>query len=169
MNEQSAPHQKVKKLIALKKFETPPPGHHNLLASKIISRLEVEQLRARDPWHRRWVLYFNFNPMLTTAYTAAIMALFAFGWHYGEHFESDGPVKSYGSADLRMGLMGLSADESNPKLNHGLGITDFTLEMSPRKSYSSIQPVVHIPGSLVPWLRESSAIQAGNSLWNVNP
>ncbi|MDA7632437.1 hypothetical protein N8778_06375 [Verrucomicrobia bacterium] len=169
MNEHSAPHQKVKRLIALKKFETPPPGHHDLLASKIISRLEVEQLRARDPWHRRWVQSLNFNPILTTAYTAAIMALFAFGWHHGEHFESDGPVKSYGSADLRMGLMGLSADESNPKLNHLLGMADFTLEMSPRKSYSSIQPVVHIPGSLVPWLRESSAIQAGDPLWNVTP
>jgi hypothetical protein len=169
MNEQSAPKQKVEKLIALKKFETPPPGHHDLLASKIISRLEVEQLRARDPWHRRWVKSLNFNPMLTTAYTAGIMALFAFGWHYGEHFESDGPIKFYGTADMRMGLMGLYADESNPRLNQGLGISETTLEMFPQKSYSSIQPVVHIPGSLVPWLRESSAIQAGNSSWNVSP
>ena len=166
MNEHLDPQQKVEKLIALKRFETPPPGHQDLLASKIISRLEAEQMRAREPWYLRWMHSLNINPLLTTAYTAAIMALLAFGWHYGEHFESDGPVKSYGSADLRIGLMGFSVDEGATKLNQGLGISDFTLEMAPKKSYSSIHPVVHIPGSLVPWLRESTAIQSENSSWN---
>ncbi len=168
MNELPDSNQKVKKLIALKKFETPPPGHSELLASKIISRLEAEQMRAREPWFRRWMHTLDLNPLLSTAYAAAIMALLAFGWHYGEHFESEGPViKSYGSADLRVGLMGLAKEESNSRFNHGLGISDFTLEMAPRKEgYSSIQPVVHIPGSPVPWLREPKLVQSDNSSWN---
>ncbi|MBT5925673.1 MAG: hypothetical protein HOH33_03545 [Verrucomicrobia bacterium] len=166
MNEHPDSHQKVEKLIALKRFECPPPDHQDLLASKIISRLEAEQMRAKEPWFRRCMHSLNINPFLTTAYTAAIMALLAFGWHYGEHFESDVPVKSYGTADLRVGLMGLSKNESAATLSQGLGIADFTLEMAPKKSYSSIQPVVHIPGSLVPWLRESTPIQSDNSSWN---
>lgn len=166
MNEHSDSHHKVKKLIALKRFETPPPGHQDLLASKIISRLEAEQMRAREPWYRRLMYSMNINPLVTTAYTATILAMLAFGWHYGEHFESEGPVKSYGSADLRVGLMGLSVEDDTTKLNQGLGISEFTLEMTPDKSYSSIQPVVHIPGSLVPWLRESTPIQADNSSWD---
>ena len=83
MNEHPDSHRKVEKLIALKRFECPPPGHQDLLASKIISRLEAEQLRAREPWFRRWMHVLDINPLVTTTYTVAIMALLAFGWNYG--------------------------------------------------------------------------------------
>jgi hypothetical protein len=157
MNDSQQPaSSRIEKLIALKRYECPPPGHAELLTSKIISRLEAEQMRAREPWYRRWMHALDLNPILTTAYGGVVMALMWLGWHYGEHFEAEAPAKVFGNAGLQMGSLGLMGSMSSDEDASSLGIT---LEQAFQsvQTASSVQPRVHIPGSPVPWLRESMA------------
>jgi len=157
MNDSQQPaSSRIEKLIALKRYECPPPGHAELLTSKIISRLEAEQMRAREPWYRRWMHALDLNPILTTAYGGVVMALMWLGWHYGEHFEAEAPAKVFGNADLQIGSLGLMGSMSSDEDASSLGITLGQAFQSVQTS-SSVQPRVHIPGSPVPWLRESMA------------
>jgi|GEM_PF-726563 hypothetical protein len=160
MNDPQQPaSSRIEKLIALKRFECPPPGHAELLTSKIISQLEAEQMRAQEPWFKRWTHALELNPILTTAYGGVVMALLWVGWHYGEHFEAEAPTRVIGNAGLQMstlGIMGNLAQENDP-----VSSPETTLEQAFQsvQTSSSVQPLVHIPGSPVPWLRESMAVR----------
>jgi len=150
---------RIKDLIALKRFEQPPPGHSELLASKIISRLEAEHLRARQPWYQRWSHAFSMNHLLTTAYSSVVMALLFVGWHYGEHFESDGTMHHFGNAGLRVGPTGLLEESDSFDPNKRLQSIFGTLDSLSGERSSSIQPVVHIPSIPIPGMPASMTIQ----------
>lgn len=58
----------LKRLLALKRFEAPPPGYFDRFSSKVIARLEAQKLpEAVPPW-RRWLADLLERPALTTAY-----------------------------------------------------------------------------------------------------
>jgi len=80
MNEQHAQDQEaLRKLISLKGHETPPPGYGDLLASRIISRLEVDRIAHRDPFLRRIFRNWSFRPALSVVYSLVMIALVCFG------------------------------------------------------------------------------------------
>jgi hypothetical protein len=46
--------QKIQKLLALKRYETPPLGYFRFLPDKVIARIESERLQPTLPWWERW-------------------------------------------------------------------------------------------------------------------
>ncbi|HEY6167698.1 MAG TPA: hypothetical protein VI454_06640 [Verrucomicrobiae bacterium] len=71
--------EEVRRLLALKRHEQPPPGYFTNFSSKVIARIEAEQETARLPWWRRLVASFDARPALVCAYALAVGGLFVVG------------------------------------------------------------------------------------------
>ncbi len=74
----------LEKLLKLKRWEEPPPGHIDRLTSRVIARLEAEQVLAkRSVWTQIREL-FDFKPLLACGYSATAMALLVLGLQMNE-------------------------------------------------------------------------------------
>ena len=75
----------LKKLLALKKHELPPPGYFNKLPGEVVSRIRAERagdnmdamskLNAEAPWLMRFWQSLEGKPLFAGAFGAAICAL----------------------------------------------------------------------------------------------
>ncbi len=66
--------EQVQKLLALKRYEQPPPGYFNGFSSKIIARLHALEA-APATWRQRLGLDFDFKPALMGAFGVAVCGL----------------------------------------------------------------------------------------------
>ena len=64
MNSQPEDFDRLKKLLAVKRHEQPPPGYFVGLSSRILERIEEEQELNRLPWYRRLFVSFEWKPAL---------------------------------------------------------------------------------------------------------
>lgn len=75
----------LRRLLAAKRAEQPPPGYFNTFASKIVARIEAEELAAPKPWWVRWFASAPWSPGLATANTAIVTGLALLGgtaWYF---------------------------------------------------------------------------------------
>jgi len=79
MNPAPEEFDRLRKLLALKRHEQPPPGHFNHFSDKIIARIEAEGLCARNLWWQRLFKEWDAKPVLACAYGLVIMGLLAIG------------------------------------------------------------------------------------------
>ena len=70
---------RLRKLLALKRHEPPPPGYFNLFSDKIIARIEAEGPCIRISWWQRLFPELDAKPVLACAYGLVIMGLLAIG------------------------------------------------------------------------------------------
>ena len=66
--------ESVKKLLALKRHEEPPPGYFDHLPREVRARIAHAQANP-ESWWRRWVDAWNLSPQLTVGYAAAACVL----------------------------------------------------------------------------------------------
>jgi hypothetical protein len=69
----------LQRLLALKRFETPPPGYFQGFAAKVIARIEAEHLEPRRVWWLRWLEQLIARPALAGALGLALGATLMFG------------------------------------------------------------------------------------------
>jgi len=69
----------LRRLLALKRAEQPPPGYYNTFAGKVIARIEAEGLAAPKPWWVRWWSPAAWSPGLSGANTAIVAGLALLG------------------------------------------------------------------------------------------
>jgi hypothetical protein len=62
----------LKKLLALKRHEAPPPGYFQNFSSKVIARIEAESAPAARPWWARWLAEFDLRPAVASAYALVV-------------------------------------------------------------------------------------------------
>ena len=76
-----APEQfdRLRKLLALKRHEQPPPGYFKHFSDKIFARIEAEGLCARISWWQRLFPQWDAKPVLACAYGLVITGLLAIG------------------------------------------------------------------------------------------
>lgn len=83
----------LKKLLALKKHELPPPGYFNKLPGEVVSRIRaerrtqsnaIEKLSAEAPWLMRFWRALETKPMFAGAFGAAVCALILTGIFFAE-------------------------------------------------------------------------------------
>ena len=76
--------ENLRKLLALKKHEQPPPGYFYYLPEKVMVRIEQEQERESLAEHSKWwewlVARFDARPVLASAYACAISGLLLMGF-----------------------------------------------------------------------------------------
>jgi hypothetical protein len=69
----------VKKLLALKRHEEPPPGYFDRLPDEIRARIAHTQTHP-EPFRRRWLEAWDLSPALATSYAAIASVLVLCGF-----------------------------------------------------------------------------------------
>src|SRR5438034_11733273 len=79
MNPSPEEFDRLRKLLALKRQEQPPPGYFDHFSDKIIARIEAEGLCPRVSWWQRMFPQWDAKPVLACAYRLVITGLLAIG------------------------------------------------------------------------------------------
>lgn len=83
MEDNSENFEELKRLLKVKRHETPPPGFHDEMRSRILSQIEQEkQSGVADLW-QRVAAAFELRPALSTGFAAALCGLLVAGVYLG--------------------------------------------------------------------------------------
>jgi hypothetical protein len=91
--------EQLRKLLALKRSEVPPPGYFETLPRKVMTRVEMTELGIYSTWWEWVVARFDAKPVLACAYGFAVSGLLLLGFRLSQQFErevSTGPVQDGG-------------------------------------------------------------------------
>ena len=94
MNENENNFESLRRLLVLKRYETPPPGYFNYFSSQILQRIRagdsgtsanwMEELFAQAPWLGKLVQVFNVKPVFAGAFASALCVLLFLGIIYAD-------------------------------------------------------------------------------------
>lgn len=83
--------EQVKRLLALKRHEEPPPGYFDRLPGRIRARIAQAEARP-EPFWRRWLAAWDVPPALATSYAAvAVMLVLGGVWFTRQPGTPGGP------------------------------------------------------------------------------
>lgn len=155
MNSEQNDFEQLRRLLALKRHEQPPPGFYNSFSYQVIARIKagetgqeltfVDRLFDEAPWIQRLWAAFETKPLLAGAVSFAVCGLVATGLFYGEApsgvnvgavsgmYHSD--MASTGTINPRRPLM---VDENGP------GALPPYLRENPLVSYPARLPIQNI-------------------------
>ena len=69
----------LRKLLALKRHEQPPPRYFNEFSSRVIAQLRTPELLPQPTWLQRLGLDFNFRPAMVCAMGIVMSGMLLFG------------------------------------------------------------------------------------------
>ncbi|HUB87726.1 MAG TPA: hypothetical protein VMB22_07515 [Verrucomicrobiae bacterium] len=85
MNENENDFETLRRLLAFKNRETPPPGYFNNFASRVIARIQAgEQEAVSGNWFVRFVQSLELKPAFAGTFAAALCLVLVFGIVYAE-------------------------------------------------------------------------------------
>jgi hypothetical protein len=79
MNSSPEDFEQLRRLLALKRHEQPPPGYFDHFSDKVIARIEAEGLVIRPSWWQRLFPELDARPVLACAYGLVIVGLLVVG------------------------------------------------------------------------------------------
>ena len=94
MNENENNFESLRRLLALKRHETPPPGYFNTFSSRVISRIRAGESARPDnameglAWLFRVLEKFQLKPAFAGTFASALCVLLVVGIVYAERSES---------------------------------------------------------------------------------
>jgi hypothetical protein len=134
----------LRKLLALKKHEQPPPGYFNRLPGKILARLEAVEPAVQSTWWDWLVARFDARPILACAYGFTVSSLLVVGFHLSKALQADADLDQSAPA-LGGGWLAVAPDgvlgQPSPFLeNHFRNPANLV-------NFSSVEPVVEMNSS----------------------
>ena len=69
----------LRKLLALKRYEQPPPGYFQNFSCKVIARIEAAELTAPASWWEKLGFRFNLRPALMCGLSVVVCGLLSIG------------------------------------------------------------------------------------------
>jgi len=90
MNENENNFESLRRLLALKRHETPPPGYFENFSREVTARIragdagQTESASGQLPWLFRLLTAFEAKPAFTGAFASALCLLLVFGIVYAE-------------------------------------------------------------------------------------
>jgi len=128
--------EKVQRIIALKRFEQPPPGYFHLLPDRIINRLEKGEGRAK--FWEKWLAGFTVRPALAYAFGLTVCGVVTLGMFYQPNTGNGAQVSPSASDALwaAAAAEAAAADESDP--SRGLPIAPWLGSTNPAYAPSSV-------------------------------
>ena len=94
MNEHENNFELLRRLLVLKRHETPPPGYFNYFSSQVLQRIRagdtgksaswVEELFGQSPWLGKLLHVFDVKPVFASAFAGALCLLLFLGTIYAE-------------------------------------------------------------------------------------
>ena len=160
MNPAPEEFSRLRKLVALKRHEQPPPGYFDHFSDKVIARIEAERLCARNSWWHRLLPEWDAKPVLACAYGLVIMGLLAIGVGVSQSLDSEEAV----APDLGQPWFA-QAPGSDAALPVGIPVVQASLTGQTNPS-SSVNPVISsgAPSFLFDVNRLKSEVQRVNDL-----
>ncbi len=89
MNENENNFESLRRLLVLKRHETPPPGYFNYFSRQVLQRIRagdtgksanwMEELLGQAPWLEKWLQAFNIKPVFASAFAGALCLLLILG------------------------------------------------------------------------------------------
>ena len=67
--------EELRKLLELKRHETPPPGYFEGFSSNLIARIEAEDARPTPAWWQRFFPSLDASPLMVGAYGVIVASL----------------------------------------------------------------------------------------------
>ena len=89
MNSSPDDFQDLRRLLALKRHEQPPPGYFNYLPDKIQLRVERDDLSEHSTWWEWLVRKLDAQPVLAGAYAFAISGLMLLGFKVSQDLQHE--------------------------------------------------------------------------------
>jgi hypothetical protein len=94
MSENENNFEALRRLLALKRYETPPPGYFNSFSSHVLKQIRdgrnvestgsLGNLFAQAPWLEKLLQVFNAKPVFASGFAGALCLLLFFGIVYAE-------------------------------------------------------------------------------------
>ena len=94
MNENENNFESLRRLLVLKRYETPPPGYFNYFSSQVVQRIRagdsgtsanwLEEYFAQAPWMGKLVQVFNVKPVFASTFAGALCLLLFLGIIYAD-------------------------------------------------------------------------------------
>jgi hypothetical protein len=94
MNENENNFEPLRRLVALKRHEIPPPGYFDKFSGQVIARIRAgeaerpEQLFSEAPWLLKFLQMFEAKPAFAVAFASSLCLLLLFGTIFAERPES---------------------------------------------------------------------------------
>jgi hypothetical protein len=89
MNSSPDDFQELRRLLALKRHEQPPPGYFGYLPDKIQMRIERDDLSEHSTWWEWLVRKLDAQPILAGAYAFAISGLMLLGFKLSQDLQHE--------------------------------------------------------------------------------
>ncbi|HXF09733.1 MAG TPA: hypothetical protein VN625_03035 [Desulfuromonadaceae bacterium] len=111
--------ESLRRLLALKRHEVPPPGYFNRFSGNVIARIRAgeqpsdaaENLARHAPWLLKFFQMFEAKPAFASSFASALCLLLLFGIVYAERPDATPqPILQTSQADS--GAMGITAVSS---------------------------------------------------------
>lgn len=83
MSDNSENFDELKRLLALKRHETPPPGFFQDLPGRVLNQIEEEQQATAANWWRQLMESFRLRPAFASAFSMGLCAMLIAGVYYG--------------------------------------------------------------------------------------
>lgn len=162
MNDNENNFESLRRLLAQKRHETPPPGYFNSFSGQIIARIRAGEAKAEQgnkvsetSWFEKFLQAFELKPAFAGAFASALSLLLVLGIVYAERPDS-GPQPILQTADQSFGSF---ASVSPGAIAAPTMTSDFT---SSNSAATSLQPVASLFGSQSVFAQPVSFSNSGN-------
>ena len=101
MNENENNFESLRRLLAFKNRETPPPGYFDNFSAQVVNRIRAgaargrknprEQLFAEAPWLLKFLQMFEAKPAFASAFAGALCLVLVFGIVFAERPDGSAP------------------------------------------------------------------------------
>jgi hypothetical protein len=112
MNSSPEDFKDLRRLVALKRHEKPPPGYFNYLPDQVQMRIERDDLSEYFTWWQWLVQKLDAQPVLAGAYAFAISGLMLLGFKLSQDLQQE----AFGEASLLGNALDPSALQPGPAL-----------------------------------------------------
>ncbi|MEI9960609.1 MAG: hypothetical protein WDM76_05585 [Limisphaerales bacterium] len=161
MNENDNNFESVRRALALKRHEVPPPGYFNNFSGEVIARIRSGEAKSQDgsvPWLMKFLQSFETKPAFAGAFASVLCVLLLFGIIYAERPDGNEMTQSLmpnASSPAISPLASLSSADLMPAANQG-GLVAST------NPATSLQPVASLFSQQNPLAQQVSFSLPGN-------
>jgi hypothetical protein len=118
--------ESLRRLLALKRYEQPPPGYFDRLPRRVIARIQAgetggivtlsERITWEAPWLQRILTYIEANPAIGAAFAAAVCVFLISGLIISEKPPSELPTIMTVGDGKQSANLAISTEGSGPAL-----------------------------------------------------
>jgi len=169
MNENENNFESLRRILAFKNRETPPPGYFNKFSGHVISRIRAgearepvtaaEQLFAEAPWLVKFLQIFEAKPAFAGAFAGALCLVLVFGIIFAERPDASAPQPLLQTAEAAPAPL---TDVSPAALVAQQPSDQIMLAADSTNPATSLQPVASVFGQQDPFAQQVSFTLPGN-------